>query len=133
MKKIVSVNYFEQRVDLEGLNEYKTSEAYAKDVEATNGDWAFAQLQDRVEENFTASVPVAESADDEIGYDYYRVTDYSLTLYVRDANNNNAPFIRFKFDNASLDQKVDRALTDDEIELAKYIIEVENLDIEVAA
>lgn len=133
MKKIVSVNYFEQRVDLEGLDAYKSTEEYEKEVEVVDGDWAFAQLQDKAEEAFTTTVPVAESADDEIGYDYYRVTDYSLTLYVRDANNNNVPFIRFKFDNASLDQKVDRALTDDEIELAKYIIEVENLDIEVAA
>ena len=133
MKKIVAINYFEQRVDLEGLNAYKESEAYAKDLELAKGDWAFAQLQDNVEEAFTTTVPVAESTDDEIGYDYYRVTDYSLTLYVRDANNNNVPYMRFKFDNASLDQKVDRALTDDEIELAKCVIEAENLDIEVVA
>ena len=90
-------------------------------------------MQDKVEEAFTTTVPVAESTDDEIGYDYYRVTDYSLTLYVRDANNNNVPFIRFKFDNASLDPKTDRKLTDDEVELARCIIEAEHLDIEVAA
>ena len=107
MKKIVAINYFEQRVDLEGLEAYK--------------------------ENFTATVPVAESTDDGVAYDYYRVTDYSLTLYVRDINGNNAPFIRFKFDNAELDPKVDRELTGDEIELANCIIEAEHLDIEVAA
>lgn len=132
MKKIVAINYFEQRVDLEGLNEYKSTEEYTREVEAVEGDWAFAQLQDRVEENFTATVPVAESTCDDVSYDYYRVTDYSLTLYVRDANNNNVPFIRFKFDNAELAES-DRELTDDEVELAKCIIEAENLDIEVAA
>ena len=133
MKQIVAINYFEQRVDLEGLNEYKSTEEYEKEVEAVDGDWAFAQLQDKVVEAFTTTVPVAESTDDEIGYDYYRVTDYSLTLYVRDANNNNVPFIRFKFDNASLDPKTDRKLTDDEVELARCIIEAEHLDIDVAA
>lgn len=132
MKKIVAINYFEQRVDREGLEVYKASEAYAKDVEAANGDWAFAQLQDRVEENFTATVPVAESTDDEIAYDYYRLTDYALTLYVRDMNGNNTPFIRFKLDNAELDPKTDRELTDDEKELANCIIEAENLDVVVA-
>ena len=132
MKKIVAINYFEQRVDLEGLEAYKEIEEYANEVEAVSGDWAFAQLQDRVEENFTATVPVAESTDDDVAYDYYRVTDYSLTLYVRDINGNNAPFIRFKFDNAELAES-DRELTDDERELAKCIIESENLDIEVAA
>ena len=132
MKKIVAINYFEQRVDLEGLESYKASEAYAKDVKLAEGDWAFAQLQDRVEECFTTVVPVAESTDDDVTYDYYRVTDYSLTLYVRDANNNNVPFIRFKFDNAELAES-DRKLTDDERELAKCIIEAENLDIEIAA
>ena len=132
MKKIVAINYFEQRVDLEGLNEYKASEAYTKDVEAANGDWAFAQLQDQVEENFTATVPVAESTDDEIAYDYYRLTDYALTLYVRGIDGNNTPFIRFKFDNANLDPKIDRSLTEDEIELANCIIEAENLDVVVA-
>lgn len=133
MRKIVSINYFEQRVDLEGLEAYKASEAYAKDLKLAEGDWAFAQLQDSVEESFSATVPVAESTDDDVAYDYYRLTDYALTLYVRDLNGNNVPFIRFKFDNASLDQKVDRALTGDEIELAKCIIEAEHLDIEVAA
>nr|DAI38248.1 MAG TPA: hypothetical protein [Caudoviricetes sp.] len=48
MKKIVSINYFEQRVDLEGLKAYKETEEYANEVEAVSGDWAFAQLQDRV-------------------------------------------------------------------------------------
>ena len=132
MKKIVAINYFKDVVDHEGLEAYKASEAYAKDVELAEGDWAFAQLQDQVEENFTSCIPVAESTDDEIAYDYYRVTDYSLTLYVRDANNNNVPFIRFKFDNTSLDPKTDRKLTDDEIELANCIIEAENLDVVVA-
>ena len=132
MKKIVSVNYFTEVVDREGLEAYKASEAYAKDVELANGDWAFAQLQDRVEENFTATVPVAESTGDEIGYDYYRLSDYALTLYVRDINGNNTPFIRFKFDNAKLDPKTDRELTEDEIELANCIIEAEDLDVVVA-
>lgn len=132
MKKIVAINYFEQRVDREGLEAYKASEAYAKDVELAEGDWAFAQLQDKVEENFTATVPVVESTDDTVGYDYYRITDYALTLYVRDINGNNTPFIRFKFDNAELDPKVDRELTEDEIELANCIIEAEDLDVVVA-
>ena len=132
MKKIVSINYFEQRVDLEGLEAYKASEAYAKDVELAEGDWAFAQLQDSVEESFTATVPVAESTDDDVVYDYYKLTDYTLTLYVRDINGNNTPFIRFKFDNAELDPKTDRELTDDEKELANCIIEAEDLDVVVA-
>lgn len=132
MKKIVAINYFEQRVDRVGLEEYKASEAYTKDVELAKGDWAFAQLQDQVEENFTSCIPVAESTGDEIAYDYYRLTDYALTLYVRDMNGNNTPFIRFKFDNAELDPKTDRELTDDEIELANCIIEAENLDVVVA-
>ena len=132
MKKIVAINYFEQRVDLEGLKAYKETEEYTREVEAIEGDWAFAQLQDMLESRFTTTIPVAESTDDDICYDYYRVTDYSLTLYVRDANNNNVPFIRFKFDNAELAES-DRRLTDDERELAKCIIEAENLDIEIAA
>lgn len=133
MKKIVSINYFEQRVDLEGLDAYKSTEEYEKEVEVVGGDWAFAQLQDQVESYFTSCVPVAESTDDTVGYDWYSLTDYALTLYVQDINGNNAPFIRFKFDNANLDPQVDRKLTDDEIELAKYVIEAEHLDIEIAA
>lgn len=89
-------------------------------------------MQDRAEENFTATVPVDESTGDEIGYDYYRLSDYALTLYVRDINGNNSPMIRFKFDNAELDPKVDRELTEDEIELANCIIEAEGLDVVVA-
>jgi hypothetical protein len=65
MIKIVAINYFEQRVDREGLEVYKASEAYAKDLELAEGDWAFAQLQDRVEECFTTVAPVAESTDDD--------------------------------------------------------------------
>lgn len=34
MKKIVAINYFEQRVDLEGLNAYKETEEYTREVEA---------------------------------------------------------------------------------------------------
>ena len=126
MKKIVSINYFEQRVDLEGLNEYKASEAYAKDVEATNGDWAFAQLQDQVESYFTSYVPVAESTDNDVVYDYVIESEYGITLYLRD-NNGNIPVVRFKFDNATLSD-TDRPLTEDELELARYVIEVEHLD-----
>lgn len=126
MKKIVSINYFEQRVDLEGLNEYKASEAYAKDVEATNGDWAFAQLQDQVESYFTSYVPVAESTDNDVVYDYAIESEYGITLYLRD-NNGNIPVVRFKFDNATLSD-TDRPLTEDELELARYVIEVEHLD-----
>lgn len=132
MKKIVSINYFEQRVDLEGLNEYKSTEEYTREVEAVEGDWSFAQLQDMLESRFTTVTPVAESADDDVAYDYYKLTDYALTLYVRDINGNNVPFIRFKFDNAELAES-DRKLTDDERELAKCVIEAENLDIEVVA
>jgi len=126
MRKIVSINYFEQRVDLEGLNEYKASEAYAKDVEATNGDWAFAQLQDQVESYFTSYVPVAESTDNDVVYDYAIESEYGITLYLRD-NNGNIPVVRFKFDNATLSD-TDRPLTEDELELARYVIEVEHLD-----
>lgn len=131
MKSIVAINYFEQRVDLEGLEAYKASEAYAKDVEATNGDWAFAQLQDQVESYFTSYVPVAESTDDSIVYDYAIETEYGITLYLRD-NNGNIPVVRFKFDNATLSD-TDRVLAEDEQELARYVIEVEHLDNEVAA
>lgn len=126
MRKIVAINYFEQRVDREGLNEYKASEAYAKDVEATNGDWAFAQLQDQVESYFTSYVPVAESTDNDVVYDYAIESEYCVTLYLRD-NNGNIPVVRFKFDNATLSD-TDRALTEDELELARYVIEVEHLD-----
>ena len=38
MKRIVAINYFEQRVDLEGLEAYKASEAYTKDAELAEGD-----------------------------------------------------------------------------------------------
>lgn len=126
MKSIVAINYFEQRVDLEGLNEYKASEAYAKDVEAANGDWAFAQLQDQVESYFTSYLPVAESTDNDVVYDYAIESEYSITLYLRD-NNGNIPVVRFKFDNATLSD-TDRPLTEDELALARYVIEVEHLD-----
>lgn len=130
MKKIVSVNYFKEVVDQEGLRNYKESEVYTKDVAAANGDWAFAQLQDQVESYFTSYLPVAESADD-IVYDYAIESEYSITLYLRD-NNGGIPVVRFKFDNATL-SNTDRALTEDELELARNIIEAEHLDIEVAA
>lgn len=126
MRKIVNINYFEQRVDLEGLNEYKASEAYAKDVEATNGDWAFAQLQDQAESYFTSYVPVAESTDNDVVYDYAIESEYGITLYLRD-NNGNIPVVRFKLDNATLSD-TDRPLTEDKLELARYVIEVEHLD-----
>ena len=61
--KIVSINYFTEVVDQEGLRIYKESEAYAKDVEAAKGDWAFAQLQDQVESYYTSYLPVSKSAD----------------------------------------------------------------------
>lgn len=130
MRKIVSINYFEQRVDLEGLNAYKESEAYAKDLKLAEGDWAFAQLQDQVESYFTSYVPVAESADNDVVYDYAIESEYGVTLYLRD-NNSNIPVVRFKYDNATLSD-TDRALTEDELELARYVIEVEHLDKVVA-
>ena len=130
MKKIVAINYFEQRVDREGLEAYKASEAYAKDLELAEGDWAFAQLQDRVESYFTRYTPVAESTDDSIVYDYAIETEYGITLYLRD-NNGNIPVVRFKFDNATLSD-TDRVLAEDEQELARYVIEVEHLDEVVA-
>lgn len=130
MKKIVAINYFEQRVDREGLENYKASEAYAKDVEAANGDWAFAQLQDQVESYFTSYLPVAESTDNDVVYDYAIESEYSITLYLRD-NNGNIPVVRFKFDNATLSD-TDRPLTEDELELARYVIEEEHLDVVAA-
>jgi hypothetical protein len=129
--KIVSINYFAEVVDQEGLRIYKESEAYAKDVEAAKGDWAFAQLQDQVESYYTSYIPVAESTDDSIVYDYAIETEYGITLYLRD-NNGNIPVVRFKFDNATLSD-TDRALAEGEQELARYVIEAEHLDIEVAA
>lgn len=126
MKKIVAINYFEQRVDLEGLENYKASEAYAGDVDLTEGDCAFAQLQDRVESYFTSYVPVAESTDNDVVYDYAIESEYGITLYLRD-NNGNIPVVRFKFDNATLSD-TDRPLTEDELELARYVIEEEHLD-----
>ena len=128
--KIVSINYFAEVVDQEGLRIYKESEAYAKDVEAAKGDWAFAQLQDQVESYFTSYTPVAESTDDSIVYDYAIETEYGITLYLRD-NNGNIPVVRFKFDNATLSD-TDRVLAEDEQELARYVIEVEHLDEVVA-
>lgn len=130
MKKIVAINYFEQRVDREGLEAYKASEAYAKDLELAEGDWAFAQLQDQVESYFTSYTPVAESTDDSIVYDYAIETEYGITLYLRD-NNGNIPVVRFKFGNATLSD-TDRVLAEDEQELARYVIEVEHLDEVVA-
>lgn len=130
MKKIVAINYFEQRVDREGLENYKASEAYVKDVELAEGDWAFAQLQDMLESRFTVVTPVAESTGD-IVYDYYRLTDYGITLYLRD-NYGDIPVVRFKFDNATLTD-ADRKPSASELELARYVIEVEHLDSEVAA
>jgi len=130
MRKIVSINYFEQRVDLEGLNAYKETEEYTREVEAVEGDWAFAQLQDMLESRFTVVTPVAESTGD-IVYDYYRLTDYGITLYLRD-NYGDIPVVRFKFDNATLTD-ADRKLSASELELARYVIEVEHLDSEVAA
>ena len=131
MKSIVAINYFEQRVDLEGLNAYKSTEEYEKEVEAVDGDWAFAQLQDQVESYFTSYVPVAESTDNDVVYDYAIESEYGITLYLRD-NNGNIPVVRFKFDNATLSD-TDRTLTPAELEIAKYIVEAEHLDIEVAA
>lgn len=125
MKKIVSINYFEQRVDLEGLDAYKSTEEYTREVETVEGDWAFAQLQDMLESRFTTVTPVAESTGN-IVYDYYRLTDYGITLYLRD-NYGDIPVVRFKFDNATLTD-ADRKPSASELEIAKYIIEVEHLD-----
>lgn len=72
--KIVSINYFAEVVDQEGLRIYKESEAYAKDVEAVKGDWAFAQLQDQVESYYTSYLPVSKSEDDSIVYDHATMT-----------------------------------------------------------
>ena len=130
MKKVVSINYFDVKVDLEGLNEYKSTEEYEKEVEAVEGDWAFAQLQDMLESRFTTVTPVAESTGD-IVYDYYRLTDYSVTLYLRD-NYGDIPVVRFKLEGATLTE-ADRKLSETELELVKYVIEVERLDSEVAA
>ena len=126
MKKIVAINYFEQRVDLEGLNEYKSTEEYEKEVEAVDGDWAFAQLQDRVESYFTSYLPVSKSEDDSIVYDHAAMTEYGITLYLR-GNNGIAPVARFKFDNATLTETY-RSLTEAEVEMARQIIETEHLD-----
>lgn len=126
MKNIVAINYFKEVVDLEGLESYKASEAYAKDVELAEGNWAFAQLQDRVESYFTSYVPVAESSDSSVVYDYVTESEYGITLYLRDSNGS-TPVLRFKFDNATLSD-TDRALTPAELEIAKYIVEVEHLD-----
>lgn len=125
MKKIVAINYFDVRVDLEGLNEYKSTEEYTREVEAVEGDWAFAQLQDMLESRFTTVTPVAESTGDVV-YDYYRLTDYGITLYLRD-NYGDIPVVRFKFDNATLTD-ADKKPSASELEIAKYIIEVEHLD-----
>ena len=125
MKKIVSVNYFDVKVDLEGLEAYKSTEEYEKEVEAVEGDWAFAQLQDMLESRFTTVTPVAESTGDVV-YDYYRLTDYGITLYLRD-NYGDIPVVRFKFDNATLTD-ADKKPSASELEIAKYIIEVEHLD-----
>ena len=126
MKKIISINYFKEVIDIEGLEERKAREAYGKVLETVRGDWEFAQLQDRLESYFTSYVPVAESTDDTIVYDYAITSEYGITLYIRD-NNGSIPVARFKFDNASLADS-DRSLTPSELEIAKYIIETEHLD-----
>lgn len=126
MKKIVAINYFEQRVDLEGLNTYKETEEYEKEVEAVDGDWAFAQLQDRVESYFTSYVQVAESSDSSVVYDYVTESEYGITLYLRDSYGS-TPVLRFKFDNATLSD-TDRTLTPAELEIARYVIDVEHID-----
>lgn len=130
MKKIVAINYFEQRVDLEGLEAYKETEEYANEVEAVSGDWAFAQLQDQVESYYTSYLPVSKSEDDSIVYDYATMTEYGITLYLR-GNNGIVPVARFKFDNATLTE-TDRSLTEAEVEMARHIIETEHLDGAVA-
>lgn len=124
--KIVSINYFAGVVDQEGLRIYKESEAYAKDVEAAKGDWAFAQLQDQAESYFTSYLPVSKSEDDSIVYDHATMTEYGITLYLR-GNNGIVPVARFKFDNATLTE-TDRSLTEAEVEMARHIIETEHLD-----
>ena len=124
--KIVSINYFAEVVDQEGLRIYKESEAYAKDVEAAKGDYAFAQLQDQVESYYTSYLPVSKSEDDSIVYDYATMTEYGITLYLR-GNNGIVPVARFKFDNATLTE-TDRSLTEAEVEMARHIIETEHLD-----
>lgn len=124
--KIVSINYFTEVVDQEGLRIYKESEAYAKDVEAAKGDWAFAQLQDQVESYFTSYLPVSKSEDDSIVYDHATMTEYGITLYLR-GNNGIVPVARFKFDNATLTE-TDRSLTEAEVKMARHIIETEHLD-----
>lgn len=124
--KIVSINYFAEVVDQEGLRIYKESEAYAKDVEATKGDWAFAQLQDQVESYYTSYLPVSKSEDDSIVYDHATMTEYGITLYLR-GNNGIVPVARFKFDNATLTE-TDKSLTEAEVEMARHIIETEHFD-----
>lgn len=124
--KIVSINYFAEVVDQEGLRIYKESEAYAKDVEAAKGDWAFAQLQDQVESYYTSYLPVSKSEDDSIVYDHATMTEYGITLYLR-GNNGIVPVAKFKFDNATLTE-TDRSLTEAEAEMARHIIETEHLD-----
>lgn len=124
--KIVSINYFAEVVDQEGLRIYKESEAYAKDVEAVKGDWAFAQLQDQVESYYTSYLPVSKSEDDSIVYDHATMTEYGITLYLR-GNNGIVPVARFKFDNATLTE-TDRSLTEAEVEMARRIIETEHFD-----
>lgn len=124
--KIVSINYFAEVVDQEGLRIYKESEAYAKDVEAAKGDWEFAQLQDQVESCYTSYLPVSKSEDDSIVYDYATMTEYGITLYLR-GNNGIAPVARFKFDNATLTE-TDRSLTEAEVEMVRHIIVTEHLD-----
>lgn len=124
--KIVSINYFAEVVDQEGLRIYKESEAYAKDVEAAKSDWAFAQLQDQVESYYTSYLPVSKSEDDSIVYDHATMTEYGITLYLR-GNNVIVPVARFKFDNATLTE-TDRSLTEAEVEMARHIIETEHFD-----
>ena len=124
--KIVSINYFAEVVDQEGLRIYKESEAYAKDVEAAKGDWAFAQLQDQVESYYTSYLPVSKSENDSIVYDHAAMTEYGITLYLR-GNNGIVPVARFKFDNATLTE-TDRSLTEAEVEMARHIIETEHFD-----
>ena len=128
--KVTSINYFNRVVDGAALAAYKQTAEYAEGVEKCQGDWAFAQYQDTVEDKFASVIPTAEG-DTNIAIDYAIQSEYSITCYIRDTNGMSMPIVRFKFEGAKLGD-ADRELTSAEKEMLSAIIdEFKLVDVEL--
>ena len=127
--KVTSINYFNRVVDGAALAAYKQTTEYAEGVEKCQGDWAFSQYQDKVEAEFTTTVPTSEGNTD-TAIDYVISSEYGITGYIR-VNGAGIPVVRFKFSNAKL-SAADRELTADEREwLSAIVDEFKLVDIEL--